>query len=256
MNISGIALTDVGQKRKVNEDAYGYFPECGLFVVADGMGGHVAGSTASRIAVNKMQEFFSGSFDMDKVSLDSAADETLDPPALKLKQAVEYANHAIYAATMQDSSLTGMGSTVVCLWLHEQAAYIAHVGDSRLYRIRDEQISLLTHDHSLVYELFKQGEITFEEMRYHPKRNIITRALCTEEVQVELQQEQWQAGDYFLLCSDGLSNLILEEELLATILSEKDLETAAHSLIAQANQRGGSDNITLIAVRIEGILKN
>ncbi len=250
MSISGIALTDVGQKRKVNEDYYGYFPESGLFIVADGMGGHAAGSTASQLAVKKIQDFFADSRHKNAVSPDSAAEESLDPLALKLKQAVEYANHAIHSAAQQDPGLNGMGSTIVCLCLKdEETAYIAHVGDSRLYRIRSNQISTLTQDHSLVYELFKRGEITLEEMHRHPKRHVITRALGTPQVQVELQQLQWQAGDYFLLCTDGLSNPVSDEELLSTILSSEDIQTAAQSLVDLANQRGGPDNISLIILK-------
>ncbi len=251
MSITGVALTDVGQKRKINEDYYGFFPEPGLFIVADGMGGHVAGSTASQLAVDKIREFFSDTHVKNEVLSNSVFKEDLDPLALKLKKSVEYANYSICSAAEQDANLDGMGSTIVCLWLNQRAAYVAHVGDSRLYRIRSRQISSLTQDHSLVYELFKQGEITLEEMQQHPKRHIITRALGMPQVRVELQQIQWQAGDCFLLCTDGLNSMVLDEELLSIILSSNDLKTAAQSLVDLANQRGGSDNITLIILEVK-----
>jgi serine/threonine protein phosphatase PrpC len=249
VQIQGIALTDTGSKRKVNEDDYGYFSDIGLFLVADGMGGHVAGKTASRLAVTKIREFFDQCRKTGNIPLPQEND--LDTPVWLIKKAVEYASRSIYEAGIADIQLKGMGSTLVSLFLTNDAAYIAHVGDSRLYRLREGGFSQLTTDHSLVNKLLQKGEITPEEARHYPHRNVITRALGTSMVKVDIQKQPLKDGDSFLLCTDGLHGLVAEDELKTAMSApSEDLETAGQNLLTKANQNGGTDNITMILLRV------
>ena len=216
--------------------------------MADGMGGHVAGKTASLIAVTEVKAFFDQHPD-DK-NLPPVPDTNLSLPAQKLKQAIEHAGQSIFDAGKQDAELKGMGSTIVSLFVAGDTAYIAHVGDSRLYRLRDQELSQLTQDHSLVGKMLRKGEITPEEARRHPQRHIITRALGTQTTKVDMQEQPLVDGDTFLLCSDGLYGMVAEDDIKAAMLAPvEEFESAGRNLIALANQQGGADNITLIMVR-------
>jgi serine/threonine protein phosphatase PrpC len=227
--------TDVGMVRTANQDAFGEFrsterPLCVLFV-ADGMGGHRGGEVASRIAVESVGESLEGS--------ESADGEIL-------VKALEVANHKVFEASCEDAELAGMGTTGVALALTgDPSTFVAHVGDSRAYRIRDKQLELLTADHSVVGELVRRGQLTPEEARVHPQSNEILRSIGTQpEVEVELTPVEARPGDRFLLCSDGLSGM-LPDDRIAEVLDEESPDAAVRRLIDLANEAGGTDNITV-----------
>jgi protein phosphatase len=241
-------LTDVGQKRESNEDSVFYFqPEDAnqmrnkgtLTIVADGMGGHQAGEVASRTAVETIQQSY---YDL--------SDEN---PREALEQAFLDANRDIFIAANADPSLNGMGTTATALLLIKDLAYFAHVGDSRLYRIRDEEIALLCEEHTLVMEMVKNGLLPLHEARQHPYRNVITRALGTNpELQVNTppQALPMQMGDCYVLCSDGLHDLVEESEI-QRIVAGSDAFEACHRMIELANRRGGHDNISVAVIKIQ-----
>ena len=219
--------TDIGKKRKQNEDS-AWFGE-NLYVVADGMGGHLAGEVASGIAVDTIK---------------TLAGQT--PALTTLGSAVARAHKDIKDHAMTHESCSGMGTTLSVLWRAEGRMYIAHVGDSRIYRLRDGRLEQITQDHSLVDELVRAGIITKEEARTHPRRNIITRALGTQgENDPDLFQVEMREDDKWLLCTDGLSGMVRDEEIEDT-LNHYDMEEAADRLLNLALDAGGSDNITLI----------
>jgi len=234
------SATDVGIVRSVNQDAYGEYEDlaagrCLLFV-ADGMGGHRAGEVASQLAVECVGEAF----------------ESSDLPASELLQlALESANARIFDASIQESDFAGMGTTGVALLLTgEPKSWVAHVGDSRAYRWRAGQLSLLTSDHSVVGELVRRGQLTLEEARTHPQSNEILRALGTQpDVDVELTEVELEPGDLLLLCSDGLSGMLPDEEIEEQ-LGREPPEQAVRTLIQMANEAGGSDNITVQIAQI------
>jgi serine/threonine protein phosphatase PrpC len=232
-------LTDVGRLREHNEDAIAWDAEQGWAVLADGMGGHNAGEVASVIAVEVISE---------QLKIVPAADETA--AAATLQAAVEQANHAIYQQATAQPRLHTMGTTVVALSLHGQTLHCAHVGDSRLYRLRDGELQQLSHDHSLVQELVDEGMIDAEQARSSAQKNVITRALGLEpEVEVEMSGDRMRAGDCYLLCSDGLSDRLCDQEI-AIRLAGEGLPEVARSLVDTANEQGGEDNISVIVIRV------
>ncbi len=225
--------SDTGRVRSTNEDSY--LVRSPLFVVADGMGGASAGEVASRLAV---EAFAAG--------LPSGA-ETED----RLESVVRSANALIHSEAQADPSRRGMGTTVTAVLVGDGSAAVAHVGDSRAYLIRDGSIEQLTRDHTLVDELVRQGRLTAEEAAAHPQRSIITRALGPEpEVEVDTSTHELLAGDLLLLCSDGLTGMVDEPSLLHTVTAAKTLTAACRSLVKQANEAGGRDNITVVLVRV------
>lgn len=231
------AQTDIGRVRSVNEDSY-YVPAEGepFCAVADGMGGHNAGEIASSLAVQTFVERMRPSM----------------YDAYSIRRAVRFANEAVFSAACEDTGKYGMGTTFTALCVREETAYIAHVGDSRAYRIRNGAIEQLTRDHSLVEEMVRSGQITPEEARVHPKRNYITRALGTGwALEIDLYPEIIRDGDVFLLCTDGLSNALTDDQLLSVTLSEGTWEQRLGRLIESALQAGGSDNITALYVVFE-----
>lgn len=237
MRVRSCAISDVGRKRQKNEDSYLINDELNLFVVADGMGGHAGGEYASRIAITTIEE-------MMKANHAGLTSEDV------IKKAIQDAGLKIVAKAEEDRALKGMGTTVICLHLANKNAIIAHVGDSRGYLFRDGVLEQLTDDHSLVNEQVKSGLITAEEAKTHQFKNIITRSVgVTPEVEVDLSSKKLKAGDSFLLCSDGLSNLVDISEMEAK-LREKEPILAAKAMVDLANKRGGDDNITLILVEV------
>jgi PPM family protein phosphatase len=245
-----VGRTDVGMKRDHNEDSFLIDDELRLYVVADGMGGHAGGGTASRIAVETI----------DRKLRELQAAQPVAPSPLSLqdsplpetiRSAVEQACLAIYARAQEDPELAGMGTTVISLLLDDVHAFFAHVGDSRAYLVRGELIQQISEDHSLVNEQIKAGMITPEEARHSRYRNIITRSVgFEEEVQVDVMGLLAEPGDVFVLCTDGLANMLEDQEIL-DIVRSNPLEDVPEMLIALANERGGDDNITVIAVRTE-----
>ena len=227
------AITDIGRMRPINEDSY-YAPLEGerFCAVADGMGGHNAGEVASAMAVQVFSE------QMRKA--DHITAETLH-------SAVERANEAVYRQALENEGMSGMGTTFSALAEEGDTAYLAHVGDSRIYLVRRGTIIQLTLDHTLVEEMVLMGKLTVREARVHPKRNIITRALGTEEqVQIDIVQMGVRPGDAFFLCSDGMTNYVDEREILRTAMSERDWQGKLKHLVAIALENGGADNITAL----------
>ena len=234
------AQTDVGLRRRGNEDRYALDAQLGLCLVADGMGGHSAGQVASALAASAVV----ASLHERKGSDASAAE--------KLRAAIEDANRAIYSAARQQSEYSGMGTTVVALLVEGRRAAIAHVGDSRAYRVRSGRIRQLTDDHSIVAELLRRHEITADDAREHPHRHVLTRALGVRgHVQPDLAELTLSSGDLFVLCSDGLTNHVEDHEIAKIAGESQDPEGGCAALIELANRRGGEDNITVALARCD-----
>ncbi len=252
MKVRSCGITDIGQKRQKNEDSYLVNDQIHLYIVADGMGGHVGGEFASKIAVSTVEEIVKG-LDKDEVYKSSylAGDGEVDQSDEEtLREAIARAGSRICQRAVEEPELKGMGTTATVLLLDKGKAFVAHVGDSRAYRVRNGSIEQLTEDHSLVNEQIKSGLITEEEAKTHQLKNIITRSVgVQEEVEVDTFVFDVAKDDVFVLCSDGLSNMVDDREIL-NIVSQYDTETAARTLVDLANQRGGDDNITLILVQI------
>ncbi len=235
-------LTDVGLVRSNNQDAIGEFTHTDsalrLLVVADGMGGHRGGEVASQMAVDTVGDSFR---------------ESRAAPPENLRVALERANRAINTASEKDGSLAGMGTTCVALLFGRNGkAWVAHVGDSRAYRLSAGRLSQLTNDHSVVGELMRMGKITSEQARNHPQRNEILRAIGTQEsVSVDLSPVPVEPGDRFLLCSDGLSTM-LSDTKIADVLGREAPEHAARILVDLANEHGGADNISVQIAAVPG----
>jgi len=245
------ALTDVGRQRDANEDSYvtAEIPPCGarpiddraallrpVFAVADGMGGAQAGEVASRTAT----EVF----------------ETTTPPdgtpEEQLTSLVLEANRRIFELAQSDESRRGMGTTLTAAMLDDDGVSVGHVGDSRAYRLREDKLEQLTHDHSLVAELERSGQLSPGAAEHHPQRSIITRALGPEsEVEVDAHTHAARAGDVYLICSDGLTSMLSDDEVGALLRGAADLNSAADALVRAANQSGGKDNITVVLFRLE-----
>ena len=227
------ALTDIGKVRSVNEDSF-YLPKSGeeFIAVADGMGGHLAGEVASKLAIAVLKKILRKA---KKPSMDA------------FQGAFEEANRAIYEHSRADRKTRGMGTTLTAVWFDEKTAHLSHVGDSRAYLMRNGALIQLSTDHTLVNELVARGEITATEARIHPQRNLITRALGTaKRVVVDSLCLDRQPGDVWLLCSDGLSNYLLSADLIEVLQSEKPGQEMLREMIDLALERGGADNITAV----------
>jgi serine/threonine protein phosphatase PrpC len=244
-------LTDVGMVRKNNEDAFFVALDKGLLVVADGMGGHASGETASRMAVDVIHNYFNDAAGGGKTPLIGAYDDDFTENTNRLGSAVRLANMAVYEAGQNNAQWKGMGTTVVCALLHNRKLSIAHVGDSRLYLIRAGGIEQLTDDHSVVAEQVKQDLISREEAQKSEIKNILTRAVGVEaEVRVDLNELDLFGDDILVLCTDGLTNMVRDEEILSTVLAGQDPAIAGQRLIEMANKSGGQDNVTAIVAYI------
>ena len=245
--IDASGLTDTGLARQHNEDCFAIDEESHLFVVADGMGGHSHGEVASQLSVDSICEFVSREGNNTTTPL--PWDDGLRPHSNVLRGAILSAQRRVLRAIEGDLALSGMGTTVVGLMLKDGVGAVAHVGDSRIYRARNGSFELLTQDHTWVNEQVMAGYLSDEQARSHPLRNVVTRALGGEaEVDVELQEIAVQEGDVFLLCSDGLTGMLRDEEIRQILEGQPDLAEACQSLIDAANARGGSDNITALLV--------
>lgn len=230
-------VTDVGQKRTTNQDfvfasdtPVGPLPN--LLIVADGMGGHQAGDMASRYAAEVIVSHIKRSRERNPIRV--------------LRSAIETANERVLEKAAEDEELSGMGTTVVAATVVENYLYVANVGDSRLYLIRDH-IRQITRDHSLVGEMVRAGELSPEQARNHPNKNIITRAVgAGQKLEIDFFDEDLRKGDILLLCSDGLSNMVEDEEIEKIIKSGRELPKIAMDLIERANRNGGKDNIAVV----------
>jgi len=228
------ARTDAGRQRHANEDSY--YARAPVYAVADGMGGAQAGEVASRIAAEAF----------DERTDDGTPEQQLSRVALE-------ANRRIFDLAQEDSSRSGMGTTLTGLLVDGEEVAIVHVGDSRAYVFRDGELRQLTRDHSLVEELRRQGRLTPEEAEEHPQRSIITRALGPErDVELDVHTHRARSGDLYLVCSDGLTSMVREDRMREIVASATSLQAAVDALVAEANEMGGRDNITVVLFRLGG----
>ena len=250
MQIEAFGLTHVGRQRQHNEDALLVAQDARLFLVADGMGGHAAGEIASRIAVDSITEFIVHTKE-DDGTWPHAYDEHFRRATNRLMAALRLANTRVLEAMRKDARLRGMGTTVVACMSDGETMSVAHVGDSRAYLVREGKLSRLTNDHSWVFEQVQAGMLTEAEAEKHPLRNVITRALGGAlSVTPDAAEVVSQPGDVYLLCSDGLTGMVPEDEILRLVSENAaNLEIACQQLIDVANQRGGLDNITAVLVK-------
>lgn len=251
MRIRSFGFSDVGKRREKNEDSFLVSDELSLYAVADGMGGHLGGDFASKIAAQTIEEVIR--------NLESDPDMTLQEGETfrkgefqsYLRYAIRLSSRRIFEKASTDTKLHGMGTTSVILLFRDNKVYVANVGDSRAYRIRGSEISQITKDHSLVGEQLRAGILTEDEARGSRFKNIITRSVgFQEDVEADVDIRVVKPGDRFLLCSDGLSNLVRDEEL-RDVVSANDLEAACRRLVDIANDRGGDDNITVVLTEVE-----
>jgi serine/threonine protein phosphatase PrpC len=252
--IEAFGLTDVGKKRKHNEDAYALDAEEGLFVVADGMGGHAAGEVAAKITVDTIGEFIAATRQKEEATWPFKYNHELHFNSNRLAVAIEKANERVMSAVAAQPWLKGMGTTVVAGLLNEKIISLAHVGDSRAYLYRSGELTLLTDDHSWVHEQVEAGILTEEEAKTHPLKNVVTRALGGgPSVLPDLREMEFVRGDAFLFCSDGLTTMLSDEEIRDSVASDEkgNPEALCSALIALANEKGGVDNITVVFVRIK-----
>lgn len=214
-----------------------------LAIVADGMGGHQAGDVASQKAVDAFRRMLEQSA--------AKADLTLQEGKMLIRQAISQANEAIFELASHNESYHNMGTTIVAALVRQGNAIIGHVGDSRAYKITEGVIKQLTNDHTLVNELVKSGQLSEEEAAHHPRRNVLTRAVGTDaHVEIDVQEVNWSPQDVLLLCSDGLSNMVNEQQMLQTVMSEVlELDAKAENLIQMALHAGGDDNITVVLLQ-------
>ena len=236
------AKTDIGKAREINQDYYYISPEKEepkLYILADGMGGYKGGEVASSLATDTVKRYIQDNF--CKTPREKEA-------ILKLiNDAIQYANMVVYEKSKEVKELEGMGTTLEVCLIYNSKAYIGHVGDSRIYRIRKGVIRKLTKDHSYVQQLVEDGKITREEANVHPKKNMLTKALgCTAYVEPDIRVRNFELGDIFVICSDGLTNMVSEEKIfdIVTLGPQK----AVDKLIEEANQAGGYDNITVVII--------
>ncbi len=250
--ISVAGLTDTGQVRDHNEDCIGQREDIGLLVLADGMGGLKAGEVASALAVEVItSEVEAALKGIAPGRHDESSGYALE--SLAVGRAILKANESIYGAAQTQPQCAGMGTTLVVVLFYDNRLTVAHVGDSRLYRLRENDLEQITLDHSLVQELVDRGFYTAEEARHATNKNIVTRALgIGPEVNFDMQEEVALIGDVFLLCSDGLNDMLEDREIRDIVIEcSGDLKTAAARLVAAANERGGRDNISVILARVD-----
>lgn len=241
--MEAFAKTDVGKARDMNQDYYYITPEnedLKLYILADGMGGYKGGEVASKLATISAKNYIESNF--NNIIKEKEEIQNL------IKNAMEYANMVVYEKSKEDEELEGMGTTLEVCLIYNNKVYIGHVGDSRIYRIRNDIIRKLTNDHSYVEKLVKDGTITKEEAVNHPKKNMLTKALgCTVFVEPDVTVKGFLKDDIILMCSDGLTNMIKEEEIYNII--REDYSKATQRLIEKANENGGYDNITAIIIK-------
>jgi protein phosphatase len=245
--------TDPGMVREHNEDCFLTVPESGIAILADGMGGHLAGEVASAMAIDRVTHSLLHAFaEMHRALPESGNSESFESAALV--EAIKAANSAIHAASMNRPEQAGMGTTIVAASFHDNLLTVAHVGDSRLYRYRHGVLNQVTEDHSMVQELLRRGLMTAEEARTSVNRNLVTRALGVDpSVEVEVKEQPFENDDIYLLCSDGLNDVLLDEEIAAILAQHpEDLDAATQQMITDVNARGGPDNVSIVLVRTGG----
>jgi protein phosphatase len=254
LSFSWAVTSDKGLRRTSNEDSHCERPEIGLFVVADGMGGHVAGEVASREAVDAIQAFIQDTASADKNrTWPFPFEPSLTLEANRLKAAFKLANRKIASAIADSSDLRGMATTASALLAGQKTACVAHVGDSRIYVLRNGELEQLTHDHSWVEEQVRAGTMSPSAARQHPWRNVVTRALSGgEDPEVDVKELQPAPGDRYLLCSDGLFAVVVDPQIAEILGHPKmSLQEISTALINAANEGGGPDNITALVLQVD-----
>lgn len=249
--IHGFGGTDIGRRRQLNEDALLIDRELGLYIVADGMGGHNAGEVASTLAVESIANFIRRSREDEEMTWPYGVDPQRSFEANCLRTAVLVANKRIWKEAESRQDYSGMGTTIVAALAVNDVMTICSAGDSRAYRIRGDQIEQLTTDDSLVQAAVSQGVLASEDLRSHPMKNIITKALgARETIDPTLLEEHFESDDLYLLCSDGLHGMVSDDIVLEILRgAEDDLEKSVEELIRKANENGGADNVTVALVR-------
>ena len=237
------ATSDVGKTRQINEDFYyisSEYEPIKLFIVADGMGGYNGGEIASKLAVESARRYIQSNFESAKNDKESLLN--------LVKNSSMYANMIVYEKAMKNEELKNMGTTLDICLIYENKAFISHIGDSRVYRIRKDFMRKLTKDHSYVQQLVDEGKITKEESVNHPKKNMLIKALgCTEYIEPDVTVKGFIKGDIMLMCSDGLTNMIQENEILKIL--KENLDDPSKVLVDRANELGGLDNITAVIIK-------
>lgn len=250
MEIEFGARSDTGRVRENNEDAFRAAPELNLFVLSDGMGGQASGEVASRLAAETIVAHCRDAETNSSLPLIGEPIEGASDAANRLASAVRLANRAVHRAALKNAAQLGMGATVVAVEFAEDRMIVAHVGDSRAYRLRNGDLEQLTRDHSFIAEQVRLGMMTSEEGSQSKLQNVLLRALGTDpEVEVDVSEELLIEGDTLLLCSDGLTHELTDAQITAVLCDADDAQQAADDLVRLANQAGGGDNITVIVLR-------
>ncbi len=242
--ITSFGRSDIGLVRHNNEDVWDSLSEQKFYILADGMGGHRAGEVAARETVERLSRYIRQSPKINKGSLDEDVEIILD--------LIQKVNQDVYLKARSDSDLRGMGTTLCCTYFHEKGVVFAHVGDSRIYRFHGKKLDQLTRDHSLVTEMIDLGELSAKNVDGVPYKNIITRAIGTEPiVKVSIGISEFAENDQFMMCSDGLSDLLSPKKIETILKSTQDLQSKVDQLIDAAIDLGGKDNITAVLMRVE-----
>ncbi len=247
------ARTDLGRVRKNNEDNFSAVPELGLYILSDGMGGEAHGEVASGLAVEAIRDHCAEWAHNPNLPLFGETIANLPSRTNRLASAVRLANRAIYESAQKHPSQKGMGATVVVIWLDEEQMSVAHVGDSRLYRMRHGQLEQITQDHSLVAEQVRRGILTQQQADSSQMQSVLIRALGIDaEVDVDAEEHPVLPGDTLVLCSDGLNRMVSDEDIGSILNTSLSAKEAVDRLISLANENGGEDNVTVIVVRMGG----
>jgi protein phosphatase len=252
MRVRFAGATNIGRKRDHNEDSIFLPDDDRLIMVADGMGGHASGEIASQVAVDVVVEHFRDTAHQQVLTWPYKVDRDVRTHVNRMTTGIMLANLEIWEKAQREARFKGMGTTCVAMFFLDDTAIIGHVGDSRCYRLRQHELVQLTEDHSLINDYIKMKRVTKEEAESWPHKNVIVRALgMKESVQVDIIQEVPRVGDCYVLCSDGLSGMLPDDQILHIVDNERDLDKVVERLIDAANEEGGVDNISVVVARVE-----
>ena len=252
MRVRFAGATHIGRKRDHNEDSFSLPENERLAIVADGMGGHASGEVASRLAVELISDHFAETGKQQTLTWPYKVDRDLRTHVNRMTTGIMLSNLEIWERSQREQRFKGMGTTCVALYFLDDAIIIGHVGDSRVYRSRDNKITQLTEDHSLINDYIRMKRVTPEEAENWPHKNVIVRALgMKESVQVDIITEKPHIGDTILMCSDGLTGMLKDDQMQHILMAERDLDRAVEKLIDAANEEGGVDNISVVLARVE-----
>jgi protein phosphatase len=249
--IEAYGRTDVGRRRKINEDSFLVSPETSLYAVCDGMGGHNAGEVASKMAIETISAFVERSAVEKEITWPWGLDANVSFEANRLKTAIRLANARVYQAADNREELTGMGTTVVAVLVSPGLVTIGSAGDSRCYRVRDGELSQLTRDDSWVSAALGEGILNSDDVEHHPLRNVITKAVgARDTIDLDVVEHELKPGDLLMLCSDGLHGMINDQEIKRLLVPvPESLEEASARLVDAANEAGGRDNVSVVLLR-------